>query len=215
MASRAQLCCMPFWKRSSPTDHEAVARAEYQALRGQAAKAGLPADRARLLNLAGDIALSIGDVDGGMTALGEALDLYLRDHQYHPARAVARKLLRVRANTVRVRSTLAWLAIAHEIPADAIVALDLYMHALQTEQERQHAVAHLSTMAGATDDRALRTAIAEHLRTLDALDEADRVRERLRAEAAGEIEVLSQAELRACREDAIERLVSPRTPPQP
>lgn len=206
---------MAFWKRSASGDPQAAARAEYRALRGQAETAPLPADRARLLNLAGDIALSIGDVDGGMSALGDALDLYLRDHQYHPARAVARKLLRVRANTVRVRSTLAWLAIAHEMPADAMVALDLYMLSLQSDLEREHAVRHLTTMAGATRDEELRNALAEHLTTLGASDAADAIRDRLHAEAEGEIEVLSDAEIRACREDAIERLVSPRTPPQP
>lgn len=205
---------MAFWKRSSSDDPHAAARAEYRTLREQAEREVLPGDRARLLNLAGDIALSVGDKDGAMTALGDALDLYLRDHQYHPARAVARKLLRVRENTVRVRSTLAWLAIAHDMPTDARVALDLYMVSLETEREREHAVTHLTAMSGATRDRELRGAIADHLTSLGARDAAELIRGRLRAEADGAFEPLSDDRLRAAWENALDRLVSPKTPPK-
>lgn len=203
---------MAFWKRSAG-DPEAAARAEYRALRERAEKAALPADRARLLNLAGDAALSVGDEAGAMAVLGDALDLYLRDQQYHPARAVARKLLRVRASTVRVRSTLAWLAVAHDLPADARIALDLYVGSLQEQSQREHAVKHLTTMAEATRDRELRTAIAEHLTSLGARDAADEVLERLRAEEAGDVPLRDDEEIRAVWQDALERLVSPKAPP--
>ena len=202
---------MAFWNRA-PKDPAEAQRAQYRELLAQANRAPLPADKARLLNLAGDVALAGGDQKGAMSALGDALDLYLRDHQYHPARAVARKLLRVRENTVRVRSTLAWLAIAHDLPDDAKVAIDLYVSSLRLPGEQDFAVRHLTAMAGATRDRALRGAIAQHLAELGAAHAATGVRERLEAEEKGTQSQLSDTEIRANWKDALDKLVSPESP---
>ena len=198
-----------FWKRSSSADPHASHRAEYRKLQEEARRATHPDDRARLLNQAGDVALSIGDEDGAMKVLGDALDLYIRERQYHPARAIARKLLRIRATTVRVRSTLAWLAIAHDLPADARVALDLYVSSLRADGQREFAVRHLAAMAHATNDRDLRTVIAQHLDDLGASDAAAEIRARLEAEASGAAQPPSAHEVRARSEEALDRLVSP------
>lgn len=200
---------MSFWKRLFSTDAASGARAEYQQLLNQARKAALPTDRARLLNLAGDLALSTGDEEGALRALSDALDIFLRDRDYHSARAVARKLLRFRANTVRVRSTLAWLAIAQDLPGDARVALDLYVTSLKADGEREWAVRHLSMMARATRDTGLRAAIAEHLDSLDARQQAAEVHTRLAAEADGSMEAPTEQATRARLEEALERLISP------
>lgn len=200
---------MSFWKRLFSADAGSSARAEYQQLLAQARKAPLPTDRARMLNLAGDLALSAGDEDGALAALSEALDIFLRDRDYHSARAVARKLLRFRANTVRVRSTLAWLAIAQDLPGDARIALDLYVTSLKAEGEREWAVRHLSSMARATRDTELRTAIAEHLESLEARQQAAELRARLDAEADGSMELPTDQAVRARLDEALERLISP------
>ena len=200
---------MSFWKRLFSSDAASSARTEYQQLLAQARKAPLPTDRARMLNLAGDLALSTGDTDGALAALSEALDIFLRDRDYHSARAVARKLLRFRANTVRVRSTLAWLAIAQDLPGDARVALDLYVTSLKAQGERDWAIRHLSMMARATRDTGLRDAIAEHLEALDARQQAAEVRTRLAAEADGTMEAPTEQAVRARLEEAVERLISP------
>lgn len=199
---------MPFWKRSN-ADPEAAIRAEYRAVREQARHAPLLVDRARFQNQAGDLALQLRDEVGAMEAWGEALDLFLRDHHHHAARAVARKLLRVRPKTLRVRSTLAWLAIAQDLPADARVSLDMYVTALRDDGQKEQAVQHLVAMSGATPDRDLRAVIADHLRSLDADQAADAIVARLDAEAAGEMEPISDEELRARWEDALAKLVSP------
>lgn len=200
---------MSFWKRLFSADAGSSARAEYQQLVAQARKAPLPTDRARMLNLAGDFALSAGDEDGALAALSEALDIFLRDRDYHSARAVARKLLRFRANTVRVRSTLAWLAIAQDLPGDARIALDLYVTSLKADGEREWAVRHLSSMARATRDTELRTAIAEHLESLEARQQAAELRARLDAEADGSMELPTEQSVRARLDEALERLISP------
>ena len=199
---------MTFWKKRPRDPHEAT-RAEYSELREQARKATMPADRARLQNLAGDLALTIGDEAGALSALGEALDIYLRDRDYHSARAVARKLLRVRSKTVRVRSTLAWLAIAQEFAGDARVALDLYVGSLATPGDRQYAIKHLTAMAAATRDRELRTAIADHLADLGERDAAAAIMLRLQSEESGELDPPDDREIRARWEDALDQLVSP------
>lgn len=200
---------MSFLKRIFATDSKAGARSEYLSLREQARRAPLPTDRARLLNLAGDLALSLGDDEGALAVLGEALDVYLHDRDYHSARAIARKLLRVRSSTVRVRSTLAWLAIAQDLPADARVALDLYVTSLKTDPERQFAVKHLTAMSEATDDRNLRAAIADHLLAIAHTDASKSITDRLAAEARGEAEPPSATETRARWEEALARMVSP------
>lgn len=198
---------MAFWKRTG--DPQAELRAEYHELRRNAEKTAMPADRARLQNQAGDIALRLGDDVGAMVAFGDALDLYVRDHHYDAARAVGRKLLRVRPRTVRARSTLAWLAIAQDLPADARAALDDYVGALRADGQREIAVKHLTAMASATPDAGLRTAIAEYLMSLDAAQAADAVLGRVHAEAAGEKEPLTDDEMRVCWEEALDTLVSP------
>ncbi|HEX6588933.1 MAG TPA: hypothetical protein VF039_07920 [Longimicrobiales bacterium] len=200
---------MSFWKRLFATDAAATARGEYQQLLAQARKATLPTDRARLLNVAGDLALSTGAEDDALLAFSDALDIFLRDRDYHAARAVARKLLRFRANTVRVRSTLAWLAIAQDLPADARIALDLYVTSLKAQGERDWAVRHLSMMSRATRDTDLREAIAEHLESLDARQPAAELRARLSAEADGSMEPPTDQAVRARLEEALERLISP------
>ena len=200
---------MSLLKRLFQRDPRAGMRSELADLRAQARREPLPTDRARLLNLAGDIALSLGDDEEALIVLGEALDVYLRDRDYHAARAIARKLLRVRASTVRVRSTLAWLAIAQDLPADARVALDLYVTSLKTDGDRQFAVKHLTAMAEATDDRELRAAIADHLLAIAHTDASRGISERLAAEARGEQAPPTPAETRARWEDALGRLVSP------
>jgi hypothetical protein len=198
---------MAFWNRKK--DPHTGRRREFEDLKVQARKAPLPTDRARLLNLAGDIALELDDDDAAMAVLGEALDVYLHDRDYRAARAIGRKLLRVRSSTVRVRSTLAWLAIAQDLPADARVALDLYVTSLQTDGDREFAVKHLRAMAEATDDPGLRESIAEHLESIGQPGEAGTIRARLAAEASGEKEPPSQADVRARWEEALARLVSP------
>lgn len=198
-----------FLKRLFNRDPEAGVRAEFDHLRAQARKAPLPTDRARLLNLAGDLALTVGDDEGALAVLGEALDVYLRDRDYHSARAIARKLLRVRSSTVRVRSTLAWLAIAQDLPADARVALDLYVTSLKTESDRAFAVKHLVAMADATSDRDLRAAIADHLLAIAHTDASTAITDRLKAEERGERAPPSDAETRARWAEALDRLVSP------
>ena len=200
---------MSFLDKLFNRDPERGVRAEFDDLRAQARKAAVPTDRARLLNLAGDLALSLGDDESALAVLGEALDVYLHDRDYHSARAVARKLLRVRSSTVRVRSTLAWLAIAQDLPADARVALDLYVTSLRTESDRVFAVTHLVAMSEATDDPGLRSAIADHLTSLGAADPAEKVQARLAAEAAGERTPPTDSETRSRWADALDRLVSP------
>lgn len=202
---------MAFWRRKK--DPLAGRRGEFEELKREARRAPLPSDRAHLLNLAGDIALELGDDDGAMSVLGEALDVYLYDRDYRAARAIGRKLLRVRSGTVRVRSTLAWLAIAQDLPEDARVALDLYVTSIRTDADRQFAVKHLTAMAEATDDIGLRREIAEHLTGLGHPDAARAITERLAAEADGSLRIPSQEEVHAKWEEALARLVSPARKP--
>ena len=200
---------MSFLKRFFTRDASASMRGEYEHLLAQARKSPVATDRARLLNLAGDLALNLGDDKGALAALGEALDVHLRDRDYHSARAVARKLLRVRSSTIRVRSTLAWLAIAQDLPSDARVALDLYVTSLKTESDREFAIRHLTTMVHATDDRALRASIADHLALLGHEDDAKAITDRLAAEERGETAPPGEADVRARWEEALARMVSP------
>lgn len=198
-----------FWKRLFSSDPQAAARSEYQQLLAQARKAAMPTDRARLLNLAGDLAIGLNDADGALAAFGEALDVYLRDRDYHSARAIARKLLRFRSDTVRVRSTLAWLAIAQDLPGDARVALDLYVTSLKAEGERTHAIRHLTAMSKATQDEDVRLTIAEHLDSLEADDAAREIRTRLAEEDAGNLAPPTRQAARARWEEALDSLISP------
>ena len=198
---------MAFWKRKK--DPQKGRRGEFEGLKREARKAPLPSDRAHLLNMAGDIALEIGDDAGAMSVLGEALDVYLHDRDYRAARAIGRKLLRVRSGTVRVRSTLTWLAIAQDMPEDARVALDLYVTSIKSDADRAFAVKHLTAMSEATDDPGLRREIAEHLAGIGQEDAARAITDRLQAEAEGRAAPPSPERVREKWEEALARLVSP------
>ncbi len=76
------------------------------------AKGAAPGPRGRLLNRAGDLCVRAAERERALRYFGGAIDALLDDHQPEPARAVARKILRVHPGAVRTLCTLTWLDLA-------------------------------------------------------------------------------------------------------
>lgn len=82
-----------------------------------------PAKRAALLQRAGDLCASVGEMRRSLAWYGQAVDQYLALDESTQAGQICRMILHVQPETVRARCTLCWLDIVagrHDEAADRV-----------------------------------------------------------------------------------------------
>jgi tetratricopeptide (TPR) repeat protein len=167
-----------------------------------------PTERARILNLAGDLCFDAGQRERALTYYDQAIDIYLALGMYASVAAVCQKLVRLSPAVVRARCTLAWMAIARGQAREARERIADYANAAAPQRDHSLARGHLRMMAEVADSPGVLEAVAEGLMMLGDL----RGSQRAAAAAAGS-ELASRKlpeEPERRWELVIDRMMSPR-----
>jgi tetratricopeptide (TPR) repeat protein len=120
-------------------------------------------ERARILNLAGDLCFDAGSRDRALAYYDRAIDIYLALGMYASVAALCRKLVRLSPGVVRARCTLAWVAIARGHAREARERIAEYARAAAPQQDKRLARGHLRMMAEVADTPAVLEAVAAAL----------------------------------------------------
>jgi tetratricopeptide (TPR) repeat protein len=134
-----------------------------------------PEQRARLMNVAGDLCYEQGQQERALLYFDAAIDLYLSAAQFSAGAAICEKLLRLNPRIVRARCTLAWLAIARGLDDDATRRVEEYGEAALRLERPVIAQRQLRAMAEEVDSESVLEAIAHALLKLGDSVSADRV----------------------------------------
>ncbi|MGQ0560641.1 MAG: hypothetical protein ACT443_02055 [Gemmatimonadota bacterium] len=154
---------------------QASLSAMLRGMEARAKQAEYPDQRARILNLAGDLCFDAGVRERALGYYGRAIDIQITHHDYTAAVAICQKIMRLTPEVVRARCTLAWMAIARGLIQEAQSRISDYKLAAETAGQARLARAHLLMMAEVSDDRDLLLTIAECLIELGDAENADRV----------------------------------------
>jgi tetratricopeptide (TPR) repeat protein len=122
-----------------------------------------PTERARILNLAGDLCFDAGDRDRALVYYDQAIDIYLALGMYASVAAVCKKLVRLSPSVVRARCTLAWVAIARGQAREAQERIADYASAAVPQADHRLARGHLRMMAEVADSPEVLQAVADAL----------------------------------------------------
>jgi tetratricopeptide (TPR) repeat protein len=140
-----------------------------------------PTERARILNLAGDLCFDANQRERALIYYDQAIDIYLALGMYASVAAVCQKLVRLSPRIVRARCTLAWMAIARGQAGEARERIGEYATAAKPQEDHRLARGHLRMMAEVADAPEVLQAVAEALLLLG----DDRGAERAYAAATG------------------------------
>jgi len=125
-----------------------------------------PGTRWAVYNRLGDAYLKAGDRLRALRYFGKAIDALLVDDQPEPARAVAKKVVRLHPEAVRTLCTLTWLDLASKnIPA-AISSLNEYVAVAKEGNRERLACGQVLEMGRLVPDPAF---LGEVVKGLDAL----------------------------------------------
>jgi tetratricopeptide (TPR) repeat protein len=134
-----------------------------------------PEQRARLMNMAGDLCIEAGQRGRALLYLDACIDLYITARRFAAASAVCEKLLRLNPDVVRARCTLAWLALARGLDDEAYRNVEEYGDAAVRLELPGIALQQLRAMAEETDSEQVLEAVAHALLKLGDPVTADRV----------------------------------------
>lgn len=161
------------------TDKSPISQASLSAMlrsmESRARQAEYPDQRARILNLAGDLCFDAAEREKALGYYGRAIDIHISHHEYVAAVAICQKIVRLTPEVVRARCTLAWMAIARGLIQEAQSRVSDYTHAAENAGQARLARAHLLMMAEVIENRDLLLTIAEALIELGDAENADRV----------------------------------------
>jgi tetratricopeptide (TPR) repeat protein len=125
-----------------------------------------PTERARILNLAGDLCFDAGQRERALIYYDQAIDIYLALGMYASVAAVCQKLVRLSPSVVRARCTLAWMAIARGQAREARERIADYANAAAPMSDHRLARGHLRMMAEVADSPDVLQAVADGLELL-------------------------------------------------
>ncbi len=140
------------------------------------AKQASPGTRWVLFNRAGDASLRAGDRLRALRYFGRAIDTLLEDDQPEPARAVAKKVIRLHPEAIRTLCTLTWLDLASQKTDLALESLGEYVKVAQEGQKEKMACGHIREMARLVSDEQFRDGAAMALEELGCPVDADVVK---------------------------------------
>jgi tetratricopeptide (TPR) repeat protein len=158
-----------------PAISQASLSAMLRSMETRAKQAEYPDQRARILNLAGDLCFDAAERERALDYYGRAIDIHINHHEYSAAVGICQKIVRLTPEVVRARCTLAWMAIARGLVQEAEKRISEYKEAAETSGQGRMARAHLLMMAEVIENRDLLVAIAESLIELGDAENADRV----------------------------------------
>lgn len=141
----------------------------------RAQNALLPDERARIINLAGDLCFDAGSREQALAYYDRAIDTYLSVGLYASAVAVCQKIVRLTPEVIRARCTLAWLAIARGMLNEARDRIQEYADAAGRLQDSRLAWGHLRMMAEVCESQEVLQSVADALLQLGDVRGADKV----------------------------------------
>jgi hypothetical protein len=134
-------------------------------LAAEAEKAS-PGSRWAVFNRLGDAYLKADDRVRALRYFGKAIDALLEDDQPEPARAVAKKVVRLHPEAIRTLCTLTWLDLASmKIPA-AVASLEDYVAGALAGRQERLACIQVLEMARLVSDQVF---MAEAVKALEEL----------------------------------------------
>jgi tetratricopeptide (TPR) repeat protein len=134
-----------------------------------------PEQRARLMNIAGDMCFDAGQRERALLYYDACIDLYLSASRFAASAAICEKLVRLNPEVVRARCTLAWLAIARGLDDEARRRVEEYGEAALRLERPTVAQRQLRAMAEEVTNEEVLEAIAHALLKLGDAVSADRV----------------------------------------
>ena len=145
------------------------------AMESRAAQATQPDERARILNLAGDLCFDAGHRERALQFYDRSIDTYLSAGLYAAAVAICQKVVRLTPEVIRARCTLAWMAIARGMLDEARERIQEYAEAATRMSDARLAWGHLRMMAEVCESQEVLETVAEALLRLGDVRGADRV----------------------------------------
>ncbi len=117
---------------------------EEMAAQAERAPAGA---RWAIFNRLGDAYLKAGDRPRALRYFGRAIDCLLEDDQPGPARAVAKKVVRLHPEAIRTLCTLIWIDLASQKTSAALATLQDYVEAAKAGHQARVACGQVLEMA--------------------------------------------------------------------
>lgn len=128
------------------------------------AESAAPAQRASLLNRAGDLCAGCMEREKlAISYYGRAINCYVEAGMFDAAAVLCRKLIRHSPSVVRAHCTMAVLALLDRRVGDAATEINSYTQAARRTRTERIAIPRLRMMAEGTDDAQLRKAIVDAL----------------------------------------------------
>jgi tetratricopeptide (TPR) repeat protein len=177
------------------------------AMEGRADRAAQPDEKARILNLAGDLCFDGGQRERALSFYDRSIDTYLSVGLYAAAVAVCQKVVRLTPEVIRARCTLAWMAIARGMLDEARDRIRDYAEAATRLSDARLAWGHLRMMAEVCESQEVLETVAEALLQLGDVRGADRV---YGAAYGGDLERKLPAEPTQRWSLVMERIMTPR-----
>jgi tetratricopeptide (TPR) repeat protein len=134
-----------------------------------------PEQRARLMNMAGDLCVEAGQRERALLYFDACIDMYLSAGRFAAAAGICEKLVEINPQVVRARCTLAWLAIARGLDDEVQRRIEDYGEAALRLERPGIAQQQLRAMADEVDGEGALEAIAHALLQLGDAVSADRV----------------------------------------
>ncbi|MFH1765956.1 MAG: hypothetical protein ABIF09_17350 [Gemmatimonadota bacterium] len=136
-----------------------------------------PGARWAVFNRLGDAYLKADDRLRALRYFGKAIDALLEDDQPEPARAVAKKVIRLHPEAVRTLCTLTWLDLASmKIPA-AVASLHEYVAVAKEGKRERLACGQILEMARLVSDPLFLDEVVKALRNLGCTADSDQAKE--------------------------------------
>lgn len=145
------------------------------AMERRAERAVQPDERARILNLAGDLCFDAAHRERALSYYDRSIDTYLSAGLYAAAVAVCQKVVPLTPEVIRARCTLAWMAIARGMLDEARERISDYAEAASRLADARLAWGHLRMMAEVCESHEVLETLAEALMKLGDVTGADRV----------------------------------------
>jgi tetratricopeptide (TPR) repeat protein len=129
-------------------------------------KTDYPDERARILNLAGDLCFDGGARERALSYYGRSIDVHLAAAQLDAAVSVCRKIVRLTPEVVRARCTLAWISLSRGVMEEARERVVEYAAAAAAAGQEEQAARHLRHMTDVSDHQEILESLADALMQL-------------------------------------------------